>query len=133
VNGAQSPSAPHGDPGLELTCRQVGDDVVVIAMTGELDMVTAPQARAYLQDKTAARPRHVVLDLAGVRFMGSHGVSLLVDARDERDGLHGQLHLTGVWENRPVRRALDVTGLTPLFDVQDDQDQLLHTLSKPAT
>lgn len=130
MSGAQSPSAPHGDPGLELTCRQVGDDVVVIAMTGELDMVTAPQARAYVQDKTAARPRHVVLDLAGVRFMGSHGVSLLVDARDQREGLHGQLHLTGVSGNRPVQRALDVTGLTPLFDVEADQDQLLRTLAR---
>ncbi len=96
-------------------------------------MVTAPQARAYLQDKTAARPRHVVLDLAGVRFMGSHGVSLLVDAHGEREGLHGQLHLTGVSGNRPVQRALEVTGLTPLLDIQDDQDQLLRTLSKPAT
>jgi anti-anti-sigma factor len=99
-------------------------------MTGELDMVTAPQARAYLQDKTAARPRHVVLDLAGVRFMGSHGVSLLVDAREEREGLHGQLHLTGVWENRSVQRVLDVTGLTPLLDVHDDQDQLLRALAR---
>jgi anti-anti-sigma regulatory factor len=64
--------------------------------------------------------------------MGSHGVSLLVDARDERDGFHGQLHLTGVSGNRPVQRALDLTGLTTLFDVQADQDQLLHTLGKPA-
>lgn len=130
VSGAHSPSAPHGGPGLELTCRQVGDDVVVIAVAGELDMVTAPQARAYLQDKTAARPRHVVLDLARVTFMGSHGVSLLVDAHDEREGLHGRLHLTGVSENRPVQRALDVTGLMPLFDVQNDRDKLLRTLAR---
>ncbi len=99
-------------------------------MAGELDMVTAPQARAYLHDKTAARPAHVVLDLAGVRFMGSHGVSLLVDAHEGRDGLHGQLHLTGVSGNRPVQRTLDVTGLTPLFDVHDDQHQLLRTLAR---
>jgi anti-sigma B factor antagonist len=132
VSGAHAPSAAHGGPGLELTCRQVGDDVVVIAIAGELDVFTVPQARAYLQDKTAARPCHVVLDLAGVRFMGSHGVSLLVDARDEREGLHGQLHLTGVSENRPVQRTLDVTGLTSLFDIQVDQDQLLRTLSRTA-
>ena len=130
MSGAHSPSAPHGGPGLELTCRQVGDDVLVIAMTGELDMVTAPQARAYLQDKTAARPGHVVLDMAGVGFMSSHGVRLLLDAHEGCDDIHGRLHLTGVSANQPVKRVLDITGLTLLLDIHDDQDHLLRTLAR---
>jgi hypothetical protein len=40
------------------------------------------------------------------------------------------LHLTGVSGNRPVQRTLDVTGLTPLLDVHDDQHQLLRTLAR---
>ncbi len=103
--------------------------MLVVTVAGELDLATAPQVRAYLQDKTAARPGHVVLDLAGVGFMGSHGVSLLVDAHEGRDGIHGRLHLTGVSSNRPVSRALDLTGLTPLLGIRDDQDQLVRELT----
>lgn len=130
MSGAHASSAQPGGPGLELTCRQVGDDVLVITVAGDLDMATAAQARAYLQDRTAARPRHLVLDLTGVEFMGSHGVSLLVDAHEGRDGIHGRLHLTGVSSNRPVERALDVTGLTPLLDIHDDQDRLVRALTR---
>lgn len=104
--------------------------MLVITVAGELDMATAPQARAYLQDRTAVRPGHLVLDLTGVEFLGSHGVSLLVDAHEGRDGIHGRLHLTGVSSNPPVGRALDVTGLTPLLDIRDDQDELIRELAR---
>lgn len=130
MSGEQSSSGSHGGPELGLTCRQVGDDLLVVAVVGELDLVTVPQVRAYLQDKTAARPGHLVLDLAGVGFMSSHGVSLLLDAHQENDHIHGCLHLTGVSSNRPVSRVLDLTGLMPLLDVHDDQDQLIRELAR---
>ncbi len=130
MSEGQSSDAPDDGPELELTCRRVGDDVLVIAVGGELDLFTAPQARAYLQDKTAARPGHVVLDLAGVVFMSSHGVRLLLDAHQESDGIHGRLHLTGVSSSQSVKRVLDLTGLTLLLDIHDDQDRLIRALAR---
>jgi hypothetical protein len=55
-------------------------------------------------------------------------VRLLIDAHAGHDGIHGQLHLTGASSNRPVKRVLDLTGLTGLLDIQDDQDQLVRDL-----
>ena len=130
MSGAQSLSAQPSGPGLQMTCRQVGDAVIVIAVGGELDLATVPQVRAYLQDKTANRPSHVVLDLAGVGFMSSHGVSLLIDTHEGRDGLHGRLHLTGVAGNWVVTRMLDLTGLALVLDIHDDQDQLIRDLTR---
>jgi anti-anti-sigma factor len=110
----------------------VGDVIVVIVaiVAGELDLATVPRVRAHLRDTTGGRPGHVVLDLAGVRLMSSHGVSLLIDAHEGRDGIHGRLHRTGVSSNRPVRRVLDLTGLTLLLDIQDDQDDLVRKLAR---
>lgn len=129
MSEGQSSDVPDDDPELELTCRQVGD-ILVIDVVGELDLATAPQARAYLQDKTAARPGHVVLDLAGVGFMSSHGVRLLLDAHQGSDGINGRLHLTGVSSSRSVKRVLDLSGLTLLLDIHDDQDELLRALAR---
>ncbi len=103
--------------------------MIVIAVTGELDLATIAQARAYLQDETEARPSHVVLDMTGVTFLSSHGVRLLIDAHEGGHDIHGDLHLTGVRSNRSVRRVLDLTGLTPLLDIQDDQEQLIRRLA----
>jgi anti-anti-sigma factor len=130
VSAGQPSNGPQDDPQLELTCRQGGDDVIVITVRGDLDLATVPQARTYLQDKTAARPGHVVLDMAGVGFMSSHGVRLLLDAHEGCDDIHGRLHLTGVSANQPVKRVLDITGLTLLLDIHDDQDHLLRTLAR---
>ncbi len=129
MSGALPSSARPGDAALELTTRQVGDGVIVIAVTGEVDLATIAQARAYLQDETEARPSHVVLDMTGVTFLSSHGVRLLIDAHEGGHDIHGDLHLTGVRSNRSVRRVLDLTGLTPLLDIQDDQEQLIRRLA----
>ncbi len=119
-----------GRPGLGLYCRQVGDDTVAVSVVGELDPATAPQLRAYLVDKTASRPAHLVIDLSAVTFPASPGLGVLIEARDGQEGIHGELHLTGVTANRPVQRVLEVTGLLARFDIHDDEDDLLHRLAQ---
>ena len=74
---------------------------MIVSVSGELDMATVPQLRAYLRDKTASRPAHLVLDLSGVTFLAAHGVDLFMTARDGHKGIHGELHLTGVAATEP--------------------------------
>jgi anti-sigma B factor antagonist len=129
VSGSDSLVSAPGGPELDLSCRQAANDVIAVAVVGEPDTGTAPQLRAYLAEKTARRPTHVVLDLSGVTFLASHGIALLTEAREGRDGIHGELHLTGVTANRSVERVLDLMGLTPRFDIHDDEDELLRRLA----
>jgi anti-sigma B factor antagonist len=116
--------------GLRLLCRQVGDHTVVVSVTGELDMATVPQLGAYLRDKTASHPAHLVLDLSGVAFLASSGVGLLMAAHDGQDGVHGELHLTGVAANRAVYHVMEVAGVLARFDIHDDEDDLLRRLAR---
>ena len=104
--------------------------MIVIDVIGELDLATAPQLQAYLVEKTAPRPVHVVLDLRGVTFLAAYGLGLLVVARQGGDGIHGELHLTGVTSSRAVKRALDLSGLSALFDMHDNEDALLPELTR---
>ncbi len=124
------PPAGPGGPSLDLRCRQVGGDVVVVSVGGELDLATAPQLRDYLVDNTASRPAHLVLDLSAVTFLASRGISLLIEARNGSDGIHGELHLTGATTNPRVHRVLHITGLLAEFDIHDDADDLLHRLTR---
>jgi hypothetical protein len=55
--------------GFAISARPVGTHAVLVEILGELDVQTAPQARAFLAQVTAATPRHLILDLTGVRFL----------------------------------------------------------------
>ncbi len=129
MTAGDSPPVGSGGPNLDLRCRQLGDDVIVVSVAGELDLATAPQLRAYLVDNTASRPTYLVLDLSAVTFLASSGIRLLLEAHGGSDEIHGQLHLTGVTTNSRVRRVLQLTGLLGVFDIHDDEDELLHRLA----
>jgi anti-sigma B factor antagonist len=87
------------------------DGVVIVSVTGELDMATVDQVATALQD-AMARGRPVVLDMTGLRFFSSAGLRLLVRLRE---GASVDVRLAG--DQRVVRRPLELTGLLDLFPV----------------
>ena len=96
-----------------------GDDVVRIALSGELDVSTAPTVDKQLVDFEAGNmPGRVVIDLRGLRFIDSTGLSLLLNA-DKRTRAAGR-ELTLVAADGPPRRILDATGLVGRLDVVDE-------------
>ncbi|MFP5022172.1 STAS domain-containing protein [Pseudonocardia phyllosphaerae] len=108
---------------------------VMVHASGEVDTVTAPFLAEQLQGWIAAAPK-IVLDLSRVSFIGSAGLSVLLEghAEAERNGVGLQL---ACGEARQVRRLLQITGtlehldvvdpipqeVTPLFAVPDPEDE----------
>lgn len=113
---------------LRLNARSPVPGVVVVEIAGELDMLTAPRVDAFLAEHSAGWPDHLVLDLAGVTFLGSHGMRTLVDALANRGEVHGVVHLVGVTGNRALERVLDLVGLTKVFRIHSSLPELLRTL-----
>src|SRR5205823_2770407 len=99
VPAPRSPKAPHAVPGLksngpdvwggsavadasatlELSVSAEGGETVVAA-TGELDVTTAPELRERLTALIGAGSTTILLDLAGVTFVDSTALSVLVAA-----------------------------------------------------
>jgi anti-sigma B factor antagonist len=100
----------------------------VAHLAGELDIATAPVVADHLRRETATRPAELLLDLSGVTHLAAAGLALIVAAMNNDRGIHGRLHLVGVSGNRPVERALQITGLLPVVDVHDDVQALLDAL-----
>lgn len=97
--------------------------VVVIALSGELDVLTVPEARQRLIDGTPRIEPRVVIDLKGVPFCDSSGVGLLVGQYKRvraREGVMALACPTG-----RVRAVLQVTGLmrSQMFDVYDTVEE----------
>lgn len=98
----------------QLTTRGASggvDDVLVVRVTGEVDLRTAPQLQQAL-DETLERMTggRVVVDLTDVPFFGSPGLAVLVEAASQADECHCKLRIV-VGINPLVRRSIEVTGL----------------------
>jgi anti-sigma B factor antagonist len=116
---------PETDPapvGLDIAHHQV-DGMLVITVTGEIDLETAPALHKAVTagiDHTRGEP--CVLDLTTVTFLGSAGLTALVDATGRAEARREPLRIV-VDSNRPVIRPIHVTGL-------DDVLRLYHTVDE---
>src|SRR4051795_5132624 len=115
-----------GGDGFRISARQVDPDVLLVAVAGDLDVLTVAQTTAFLTRTAEAGPRHLILDLSEVTFLTSSGIGLLIAVSENET--YGRLHLLGVLDNRSVQRPLASVGLLGLFDVAPDLDTLLARL-----
>ncbi len=113
---------PMGQPApiLDINVTRAGD-VLVVGVTGELDMDTVPEVRATIASGLVEveNPSAVVLDLSGVGFFGSAGLSLLLETRRRVDAL------AVVATRRAVLRPIRLTALQSLLTVFGSVDEAL--------
>ena len=89
---------------------------LVLSLTGELDLYTAPVLREALQAAVGRSPKRLVVDLADVTFVDSTVLGSFVETRAQLgDGGAFALAAPGF----EVRRALEVSGLDRHFAVHE--------------
>jgi anti-sigma B factor antagonist len=96
-----------------------------LTLSGALDLAGAPLLEAILRDAAAGGAREVHVDLAGVSFLSSAGLSVLVTARARLSDLGGRLVLEQPsWS---VRRLVCVAELCELLGLDSGQDRCPHS------
>jgi anti-sigma B factor antagonist len=97
--------------------ERLGGDVPVIAVSGEIDVATAPQLRESLQGVIAEGRTTIVLDLLGVTFLDSTALGVLVGALKRCRESGGDLHV--VVADPRILKIFEITGLTNVFTIVD--------------
>ncbi|MBV9805312.1 MAG: STAS domain-containing protein [Solirubrobacterales bacterium] len=96
----------------ELSINRSDDDRgVVLALSGELDVVSAPQLEQCLKEVLAQPDARVLLDLNGLRFVDSAGVSVLIKAKKDAEASGRAVVL-----RRPTEQLHRVFSLLGLAD-----------------
>jgi anti-sigma B factor antagonist len=87
-----------------------------IVVRGEIDVATSPQLRNELNALVASGARVITLDFAGVSFVDSSGLGVLVGTYKRlRDDDEGSIRIVGAQPS--VRKVFEITGLeTALLD-----------------
>jgi anti-sigma B factor antagonist len=93
---------------MEVTTTRNGSDAVV-TVSGDVDVETAPKLEAAFSQIFDEGAQRIVVDLAGVAFLGSSGLSVLIGA--QRRATYFEL----APGNRIVDRLIELTGLGLLY------------------
>ncbi|MBF6177480.1 STAS domain-containing protein [Nocardia otitidiscaviarum] len=95
------------------------DGTLVVTANGEIDIASVPELQSVLEE-TLATGRVPVLDMSGVGFMGSVGLSALLVAAEAAKPARLR-----VAASPQVRRPIDVTGLDEVVALFDTLDEAL--------
>lgn len=121
VGDAMAPVSPRRAGCWSQVIRDVSVDdhgVVVVRVSGEIDMVTVPMLSTALHVQLG-RPecRVLIADLTGITFFAARGIAVLeqVDQRARSMGI--PFWLTGC--PRVMLRTLEATGMSGAFSLQE--------------
>jgi anti-sigma B factor antagonist len=94
--------------------------VAVLSLTGELDMLTAPQLEAAIVAAATKEPAAVIVDLTKVTFLASAGMTVLVSGfLDLTPSVQFGIVAGGVAVSRPLKLT-GIDTLVTLFPTLDD-------------
>jgi anti-anti-sigma factor len=118
---------PKRRDGLDITEREVQGSVV-ITVCGDLDMLTAPALAGAIEAAARHAPPAIVVDLSGVDFLASAGMSVLVSAHENLTPAVG----FGVVASGPATsRPLEVLGIDALIALYRTLDEACDDLRPP--
>ena len=103
------------DFGVDIT-HDDGD--VVVAVRGELDVLTAPFLWEEIEPALAGVTGKLVFDFAGLGFIDSMGLGVLVRAQSRLRGEQPDRQVIIRHSNAHARKVFEITGLDRVLDVQ---------------
>ena len=110
-------------PDFELTERPLDDTSVVLRVVGEIHATTAPAFSERLNAVIAEGRTGVVLDLTGVEFIDSTGLSVLLNGLRRVTRVRGSMVIACA--NPTVLRLFEITKLDSTFDIVADCDEAI--------
>ncbi len=94
---------------------EANEERQIIALCGEIDLATAPQVRAALKSVCESGAESIVLDLSGVTFLDSVGLSELISAVQTCGEHTAELSIV---TNPVIQKLLEITGLVSALPLQ---------------
>ena len=119
-----------GEVELSVVTRREGVHTV-ISVTGEIDVYTAPTLRERLNELIAEGEYHLVVDMAGVDFLDSTGLGVLVGGLKRARSHDGTLQL--FCDQEKILKVFRITGLTKVFPIHAALPEALASGEDQAT
>lgn len=114
------------DPTAFEVGKQQVDQAVVLTVSGEVDMLSAPQLSEVIHTTLAAAPAALVVDLSKVDFLASAGMTVLVTAQSE---VVPPTRFAVVANGAATSRPIKLMGLDSVLSLYSTLDSALSDLA----
>jgi anti-anti-sigma factor len=118
-----------GGPGLKLTGakmqieRQSIGTVIVLSPKGRLDGTSCPAFEAEVLAALESSSGRLAVDLAGLDYISSAGLRVLLIAAKRSKASGGKVVLSGM---RPeIREVFDISGFSAIFQILPGRDEAI--------
>lgn len=102
-------------------------NAVIVAPVGRIDGRTSASLEQHLLELDGAGERRIVIDLAGVDYISSAGLRVVLSLAKRMRENKGGLALCALGES--VRRVFELAGLLPLFNVTVSRDEAIDLVA----
>ncbi|MFD9888425.1 STAS domain-containing protein [Amycolatopsis sp. NPDC059027] len=113
-----------GDVPFSALAKHLDAHTAEVILCGELDLAAVPVLADEVATALAPGPRLLLLDFSAVTFLGSCGISAMIEAQQRAKAQAAQLHVFGA-THHAVRRALDLTGAATFLTICPSRDDAL--------
>lgn len=107
-------SSHRGGKLMDITTRMQGD-VTLVAIAGNLDSNTSPQAQQALDAILASGGKKVAVDCTALDYISSAGLRVLLGTVKKLNATGGGLRLFGL--NATVKEVFDISGFSTILSV----------------
>ncbi|MET0202068.1 MAG: STAS domain-containing protein [Gaiellaceae bacterium] len=114
---------------FDIKTEPIGGDAYVIALTGEVDLYTAPEFKQRLLDVIGKGAKNVIVDFSDTTFIDSTTLGVLVGGVKRLRTNDGQLSL--VCSDRNITKIFEITGLDRVFTIHATREEAVASLASP--
>lgn len=110
---------------MDITIHEA-DGKTVAELSGTLDTTSAPDVGSELENRIGAGDSKIIVDLAGVEFVSSAGLRILLVAAKKLRASGGDLAVCSL--NETVQEVFDMSGFSSILKVFPGRDDALSQL-----
>src|SRR5215203_6440716 len=110
--------------------RQIDGKAHIVAVSGEVDLFTAPEFKQRVMAPIAAGIDHVIVDLTETTFVDSSSLGVLIGAHRRLKSRGGQLVVASSTE--AIVKTFRITGLDGVFKLVDSVETALGDRAEAA-
>ena len=111
---------------FDISTEPVGEGAYVIALSGEVDLYTAPEFKQQLLDVIGNGAKNVIVDFTDTSFIDSTTLGVLVGGVKRLRPNDGQLSL--VCSDRNITKIFEITGLDRVFTIYPTREEAVSAL-----
>ena len=117
-----------GAPVITMDVRRIGDEVAVVDIKGEVTAACEPVLMSAYEAASDGKTSRLVLNFAGLEYMNSGGIGMLVTLLVRANRQHQQLAAYGLSDH--YREIFELTRLDEAITIYDSEESALNGVAK---